>query len=66
MTDEPDLEGRTSLMWAAGKGAEDVIQSIVKHNPDINAIDKTGATGEKECCLIYGPCGDHQISNSYF
>ena len=46
ITDEPDMEGRTALMWAAGKGAENVIKSIVKHNPDINATDKTGATGE--------------------
>ena len=46
ITDEPDLEGRTALMWAAGKGADDVISSMVEiSQPDINATDKTGATG---------------------
>ena len=45
VTDEPDMEGRTALMWAAGKGAEKVIRTIVKYNTDINATDKTGATG---------------------
>ncbi|XP_059165676.1 inversin-like [Physella acuta] len=43
-TDEPDLEGRTAFMWAAGKGADDVIRVFLEHNVDIHQEDKTGGT----------------------
>lgn len=45
ITDEPDLEGRSALMWAAGKGADGVIEIMMTYKQDINATDKTGATG---------------------
>ena len=46
--DEPDLEGRTAFMWAAGKGSDDVIRTMLALTPhiDINMADKYGGTGE--------------------
>lgn len=45
--DEPDLEGRTAFMWAAGKGSDDVIRIMLdlKHDLDIHMTDKYGGTG---------------------
>ncbi|KAI1894148.1 hypothetical protein AGOR_G00112830 [Albula goreensis] len=45
--DDPDLEGRTAFMWAAGKGSDDVIRTMLdlKANIDINMADKYGGTG---------------------
>ncbi|KAG8010086.1 Inversin, partial [Nibea albiflora] len=45
--DEPDLEGRTAFMWAAGKGSDDVIRTMLALTPhiDINMADKYGGTG---------------------
>ncbi|XP_034030776.1 inversin isoform X1 [Thalassophryne amazonica] len=42
--DEPDLEGRTAFMWAAGKGSDDVIRTMLALTPhiDINMADKYG------------------------
>ncbi|ETE61570.1 Inversin, partial [Ophiophagus hannah] len=44
--DDSDLEGRTSFMWAAGKGSDDVIQTMLKLKlvTDINMADKYGGT----------------------
>ncbi|XP_035382348.1 inversin [Electrophorus electricus] len=44
--DEPDLEGRTAFMWAAGKGSDDVIRTMLqlKGELDINMADKYGGT----------------------
>ncbi|XP_066501182.1 inversin isoform X2 [Hoplias malabaricus] len=44
--DEPDLEGRTAFMWAAGKGSDDVLRSMLelKEDLDINMADKYGGT----------------------
>ncbi|XP_072548324.1 inversin [Salminus brasiliensis] len=44
--DEPDLEGRTAFMWAAGKGSDDVIKTMLelKEDLDINMADKYGGT----------------------
>lgn len=44
--DEPDLEGRTAFMWAAGKGSNDVIKIMLdlKKDIDINMTDKYGGT----------------------
>ncbi|XP_074509834.1 inversin isoform X2 [Sebastes fasciatus] len=44
--DEPDLEGRTAFMWAAGKGSDDVICTMLSLTPhiDINMADKYGGT----------------------
>ncbi|XP_031155010.1 inversin isoform X1 [Sander lucioperca] len=44
--DEPDLEGRTAFMWAAGKGSDDVICTMLALTPhiDINMADKYGGT----------------------
>ncbi|XP_052003163.1 inversin-like isoform X1 [Xyrauchen texanus] len=44
--DEPDLEGRTAFMWAAGKGSNDVIMIMLdlKKDLDINMADKYGGT----------------------
>lgn len=48
--DEPDLEGRTAFMWAAGKGSNDVINVMLelKRDLDINMADKYGGTGESQ------------------
>eukprot|EP00066_Takifugu_rubripes_P014703 XP_011603969.1 PREDICTED: inversin isoform X2 [Takifugu rubripes] len=44
--DEPDLEGRTAFMWAAGKGSDEVIRTMLGLTPqiDINMADKYGGT----------------------
>ncbi|XP_038146987.1 inversin [Cyprinodon tularosa] len=44
--DEPDLEGRTAFMWAAGKGSDDVIRTMLAlaTRIDINMADKYGGT----------------------
>ncbi|XP_077577444.1 inversin [Stigmatopora nigra] len=44
--DESDLEGRTAFMWAAGKGGDDVIRTMLALTPhiDINMADKYGGT----------------------
>nr|XP_020462790.1 inversin isoform X2 [Monopterus albus] len=44
--DEPDLEGRTAFMWAAGKGSDDVICTMLALTPhiDISMADKYGGT----------------------
>ncbi|XP_054903757.1 inversin isoform X2 [Poeciliopsis prolifica] len=44
--DEPDLEGRTAFMWAAGKGSDEVIRTMLTLAPriDINMADKYGGT----------------------
>uniref|UniRef100_UPI0037E834DE inversin n=1 Tax=Semicossyphus pulcher TaxID=241346 RepID=UPI0037E834DE len=44
--DEPDLEGRTAFMWAAGKGSDDVLRTMLDLTPhiDINMADKYGGT----------------------
>ena len=46
ITDEPDLEGRTALMWAASKGADEAIATWVRHNPDLQQTDKNGGTSK--------------------
>ena len=43
--DEPDIEGRTAFMWAASKGADDVILTFVKCGVDIHQTGKNGGTG---------------------
>uniref|UniRef100_W5MDT9 Inversin n=1 Tax=Lepisosteus oculatus TaxID=7918 RepID=W5MDT9_LEPOC len=44
--DDVDLEGRTAFMWAAGKGSDDVIRTMLdlKADIDINMTDKYGGT----------------------
>ncbi|NXY43386.1 INVS protein, partial [Ceuthmochares aereus] len=44
--DDSDLEGRTSFMWAAGKGSDDVIRTMLalKQDIDINMTDKYAGT----------------------
>ncbi|XP_010806309.2 inversin isoform X3 [Bos taurus] len=44
--DDSDLEGRTSFMWAAGKGNDDVLRTMLslKSDIDINMADKYGGT----------------------
>uniref|UniRef100_UPI00398E6A4D inversin isoform X2 n=1 Tax=Pristiophorus japonicus TaxID=55135 RepID=UPI00398E6A4D len=54
VTDDPDLEGRTAFMWAAGKGSDDVLRTMlrVKSDIDINMADKYGGTGGARVDLI--------------
>ncbi|XP_053343434.1 inversin isoform X2 [Clarias gariepinus] len=51
--DEPDLEGRTAFMWAAGKGSDDVIKIMLelKRDLDINMTDKYGGTAMHAAAL---------------
>lgn len=42
--DIPDKEGRTALLWAAGKGLAQSIEILASNNIDIQAYDKTGGT----------------------
>ncbi|XP_030407447.1 inversin isoform X2 [Gopherus evgoodei] len=52
--DDSDLEGRTSFMWAAGKGSDDVIRTMLnlKLNIDINMADKYAGTGGARVDLV--------------
>ena len=52
VTDEPDNEGRTAFMWASGKGADNVIAMFIKHNYDIQQVDKNGGSGVYDFCLL--------------
>ena len=45
VTDETDVDGRSAFMWAAGKGADHVVAIFIKHNVDIQQVDKNGGTG---------------------
>uniref|UniRef100_A0A8C4R226 Inversin n=1 Tax=Eptatretus burgeri TaxID=7764 RepID=A0A8C4R226_EPTBU len=44
--DEADLEGRTAFMWAAGKGNDAILQTLLRLNPelDVDLVDKYGTT----------------------
>ncbi|CAM9629374.1 unnamed protein product [Lampetra planeri] len=44
--DEPDLERRTAFMWAAGKGSDAVVSTMLRliSNLDVNLADKYGGT----------------------
>ncbi|XP_033287085.1 inversin isoform X2 [Orcinus orca] len=52
--DDSDLEGRTSFMWAAGKGSDDVLRTMLslKSDIDINMADKYGGTGGARVDLV--------------
>lgn len=55
MKDDSDLEGRTSFMWAAGKGSDDVLRTMLnlKSDIDINMADKYGGTGKNgQTCSV--------------
>jgi inversin len=45
VVDEPDIEGRSAFIWAAGKGADEVIRVYLKHNVDIQQVDSHEGTG---------------------
>ena len=68
--DEPDLEGRTAFMWAAGKGADDVIKVFLCHGVDIHQEDKTGDTGNYIWAVtriaVHGRCKSVTFFNSVF
>nr|KAG5709865.1 hypothetical protein BaRGS_032689 [Batillaria attramentaria] len=49
--DEPDLEGRTAFMWAAGKGADNVLRVFFHHSVDVQQEDKTGGTATVQLLL---------------
>lgn len=39
-----DTEGRTALMWAAGQGQAEVLNTLLEHGSDALLYDKTGST----------------------
>ena len=45
VVDYPDMADRSAFMWAAGKGADDVITVFHKNNVDIQQRDKSEGTG---------------------
>ena len=51
--DEPEINGRTAFIWAAGKGANNAIKVFIKHNVDMLNADKNGGTGNK--ITLYTP-----------
>ena len=61
LTDEPDLEGRTAFMWAAGTGADDVIRASLSAGVDIQQEDKTGGTGDDEQKMLQVLCDKIQL-----
>ena len=39
------VEGRTAFIWASGKRADNVIAVFMRHNVDIQQVDKNGGSG---------------------
>lgn len=64
--DDSDLEGRTSFMWAAGKGSDDVLRAMLslKSDIDINMADKYGGTG-RNCTWAYSASGVERCYQIY-
>ncbi len=55
VTDSPDNDGRTSLMWASQKGNYNVLKTMLERGGDVFACDKLGATGVHVClceCMV--------------
>lgn len=48
VTDQPDSEGRTALMWASQRGNYNVLKAMLERDVDIHVVDKLGATGNDE------------------
>jgi len=46
VSDIPDQEGRTALMWAAQRGNHSVLKAMLEREVDVHAADTLGATGE--------------------
>ena len=45
VTDSPDSEGRTALMWAAQRGNYKVLEVMLQKEVDVHAFDNLGGTG---------------------
>ena len=45
MKDEADTDGRSAFMWAASKGADDVVRTFIRYDVDMQQADKNGGTG---------------------
>ena len=58
--DLPDTEGRTAMMWAAGKGSVRALDALIAAGGDVAAVDSTGGsalhiaafTGHSECARV--------------
>lgn len=46
LKDEADIEGRTAFMWAASKGADDVLKKFIQYKVDMHQTEKSGGTGK--------------------
>ena len=46
VTDAPDSEGRTALIWAAQRGNYKVLEVMLENEVDVHAFDNLGGTGE--------------------
>ena len=47
VTDAPDGEGRTALIWAAQRGNYKVLEVMLENEVDVHAFDNLGGTGER-------------------
>ena len=45
VTDMPDNEGRTALMWAAQRGNYKVLEVMLEKEVDVHVFDSLGGTG---------------------
>ena len=45
VSDMPDSEGRTALMWAAQRGNYKVLEVMLEGEVDVHAFDHLGGTG---------------------
>ena len=55
-TDEPDMEGRTAFMWAAGRGYNDILSVFFSHHVYLQQEDKAGNTGMSDMFLSVVVC----------
>lgn len=46
VSDIPDREGRTALMWGAQRGNHSVLKAMLEREVNVHATDTLGATGE--------------------
>ena len=48
LKDDQDNEGRTAFMWAAGQGADAVLQVFINHKVDMLQTEKMGGSGKSD------------------
>ena len=64
VTDSPDSEGRTALMWAAQRGNYKVLEVMLQKEVNVHAFDNLGGTGGWGRRDLGGVC-DHLMAMTF-